>query len=241
MSIQQHPLSDGRSLQIERNGRHQYRVEGGEWLPGTTSLLAALDGGGFGAGMGWALKIARENDGDLDAPRRASKQAQDEGTQLHADIEAYIVDGTVAEANPLFVRWLQELGSAESWVAAEQYVIEPSATGYGGTIDAISIELDGTRTAWDWKTKHSESFAKYGSSLTDAAQLAAYVDALDAMGSRWCCSTAKLGYVMRDAPVDGRWVHVVEVNLDDGRALFRASHRIHTVKQDIHDREKEVK
>jgi hypothetical protein len=241
MSIQQHPLSDGRSLQIERNGRHQYRVEGGEWLPGTTSLLAALDGGGFGAGMGWALKIARENDGDLDAPRRASKQAQDEGTQLHADIEAYIVDGTVAEANPLFVHWLQELGACETWVAAEQYVIQSSDTGYGGTIDAISVELDGTTTAWDWKTKNAESFAKNGPSLTDAAQIAAYVDALDAMGSRWRCGTAKVAYIMRDAPVEGRWVHVVEVSLDDGRALFNASHRIHTVKQDIHDREKGVR
>jgi len=233
MPIQRHPLRDGDSLQIERNGRHQYRVEGGEWLPGTTSLLAALDSGGFGAGMGWALKMAREHGGDLDAPRRASKQALDEGTQLHADIEAYIVDGTVAEANPLFVHWLQELGACESWVAAEQYVIQSS---YGGTIDAISVELDGLMTAWDWKTKNSESFAKYGPSLIDAAQIAAYVDALDAMGSRWCCGTAKVGYVMRDAPVEGRWVHVVEVDLNDGLALFNASHRIHTLKQTIQDK-----
>ena len=58
-------------------------------MSSVTSMLGHLDSSGFGVGMGWALKVARLAD-DLDAPRRASKEAQEQGTLLHDAIDSYI-------------------------------------------------------------------------------------------------------------------------------------------------------
>ena len=79
---QTHRLTNG-SIDITRNGRHQYRIEDGDWMSGTTTLLSHLDAGAFGIGMNWGLKMARENNGGLEAARRISKEALEDGTKLN--------------------------------------------------------------------------------------------------------------------------------------------------------------
>ena len=80
-----------------------------------------------------------------------------------------------------------------------------------------------TRSTWDWKTKDAESFAKYGPSIKDYAQAAAYVMALRAMGSALSPDLAYICYVMRDASD----VTIVPVDIERGWNLFRAANHIH--------------
>jgi hypothetical protein len=218
---QHHALKDGTTLTISRNGNHQYWLDDGVKVPSVTGLTGHIDGDGFGAGMGWALKQAREHDGDLDAPRRLSKEAMDSGTALHDDIDQYIKSAMVAEGNPAFVAWMHEVGERKEWLAAEQFVFN-RALSYGGTADAFSLSPEwGSRDSviWDWKTKNPESYAKYGGSAKDHAQLAAYAMALREMGSILAPSSGYIAYVMRD----GSGVDVVPVDLEQGWELFKAS------------------
>jgi hypothetical protein len=224
---QHHALKDGTTLTISRNGNHQYWLDDGVKVPSVTGLLGHIDSDGFGTGMGWAMKIAREHDGDLDAPRRVSKEAMDSGTALHDDIDQYIKDGTVAEGNPAFVAWMHEVGERTEWVAAEQFVFS-EAFSYGGTADAFSMSpergsilapIPGDSVIWDWKTKNPESYAKYGGSVKDHAQLAAYGMALREMDSILAPASGYIAYVMRD----GSGVDVVPVDLEQGWKLFKAS------------------
>lgn len=218
---QTHRLTNG-SIDITRNGRHQYKVEEGAWMPSVTTMLGHLDGGAFGIGMNWALKIAREQ-GDLDAPRRISKDAQEEGTRLHEAIQTFIDDGTVDEENPLFTSWLSHMGE-QTWVATERFCVNPTLQ-YGGTIDAISMGKDGELEIWDWKTKDATSFSKYGGSVKDHAQLGAYASALHEMGSQLAPTRGYVAYIMRD----GSGVHIDEVDLAKGYNLFLASRNVYTL------------
>ena len=218
---QVHKCANG-FLSITRNGRHQYRVEEGPWMPGTTSLLAYLDAG-FGIGMNWALKMVRENGGDLEAPRRLSKEAQQSGTELHQSIQTYIDEGVVDEGSPLFTSWLKALGS-RSWVASERFCYNPELK-YGGTVDAIAMGEDGELEIWDWKTKDAVSFTKYGGSVKDHAQLGAYASALHQMGSQLAPVRGYVAYIMRD----GSGVHVDEVDLGRAYNLFLASRAVYTL------------
>jgi len=52
-------LFNGGSMEIERNGRHQYRVENGDWKPSVTTMIDHLDAGAFGFGANWTRKLAR--------------------------------------------------------------------------------------------------------------------------------------------------------------------------------------
>ena len=219
-------LFDGHRVNISRNGNHQYWLEGEDKMPSVTAMLGHLDSGAFGAGMGWALKMARENDGDLTAANRMSKEAQEEGTRLHEAIHQYIEKGIVDETNDLFVVWLNQVGNHHEWSASERFLYHPKLR-YGGTADAFSRPAH--TTIWDWKSKDSESYSKHGGSIKDHAQLGAYAMGLREMGSIHTPTQGNIAYVMRD----GSGVDVVPVDLDYGWELFKASHHIYTLLKGI--------
>jgi hypothetical protein len=219
---QQHPLADGSTVSISRNGNHQYWVDGGPKMQSVTSLTKHISGDNFGVGVNWALKLARENGGDLDAPKRLSKESLDSGTELHRAIDDYIKHGTIDES-PLFMLWFNKVGQ-EAWLASETFLYHPGLEpGYGGTSDALALNDSGTVTIYDWKTRETESYEKYGGYLQETAQLAAYADALTTMGSRYAPTRGCIAYVMRD----GSYVDVVEVDLAYGSSLFAASRDLH--------------
>ena len=205
---QTHTVSGNIDVVITRNGRHQYkyhkeytssrgRTEESPWYPSVTTIANYIGGDSFSVGMNWALAKARENDKDLDAPRRLSAQATEEGTQLHADIEQFIKNpnSMPSEENDLFMLWHRELGK-HRWLASEQFIINPDG-GYGGTIDAMSLEPDGF-TIWDWKTRERSSFEKNGGYAKDPVQLTAYAQALHAMGHPLAPVKGFIAYIMRD-------------------------------------------
>jgi hypothetical protein len=214
---QQHPLQSGVLLTINRNDKHQYWLNDGSRVPGATGLLGHIDGDGFGAGIGWASKIIGENSGDTTAPYRVRDQAKVSGTVLHQDIEDYITEGAVAEDNPAFVSWMNELGGLHEWIAVEQFVFNKTLR-YGGTADAFSLSPDGAGDVviWDWKSKNA---THRGSSPRDHAQLAAYSMALREMGSVYAPERGYIAYIKRD----GSGVDVVPVDLERGARLFEAS------------------
>jgi hypothetical protein len=241
IETQDHPLRGGGTLAVSRSvsdgevSVHKYWLDPKGKLPGATTVAGHVDAGGFGAGMGWAEKVARANDGDIDAPKRLSDAARDEGTRLHDDIDTYISSGrrVVAETNPLFVAWLHALGDDTSWVTSERFVVN-SYGGYGGTIDAISIDDGGGLCIWDWKTVapgeepdratgiKGSGWRRYGSryrKAKDSAQLAAYACALRVMDSTYAPTHGRIGYVLRD----GSEVVVEDIDLEWGWELFKAS------------------
>lgn len=222
---QTHELVLGQSVTISRNGRHQYWIGDGPKMSGVTTQLGHLDGDSFSVGMGWALKQARLADGDLDAPRRLGKEAQDIGTYLHEGVEQFIASGHIDEENYLLTTLLQGVGQRD-WIATEQFLYHPEYK-YGGTADAFSEEPGGI-ALWDWKTKDAESFAKYGPGIKDMAQASAYTMALRAMGSVLAPDMAYICYVMRD----GSDVQIVPVEIDRGWELFKAANHIHTLLKD---------
>jgi len=221
---QQHPLVDGTTVEISRNGRHQYWVGDGPRMPSVTGLAKYIDGGdAFGAGMNWALKVVRENKGNLNAPRKMTRDATEMGNNLHEAIDNYITDGTITEDDPLFLAWFQ-IGQTLQLVEAERFLYHPRMQ-YGGTADAFSLSSSGGLAIHDWKTVNPDSWHKYGPSLRinkDSAQLAAYADALRAMGSIWVPNRGYLTYVLRD----GSAAVVVEADLRHGLELFKASRNL---------------
>lgn len=222
---QEHLLHDGKRVILNRNGAHQYWVGSNSdqpsKMPGVTAMTGLIDSS-FGAGMGWALKVAREH-GDLDAPRRLSKEAQDAGTQVHDDIHQYISTGNINEESPqlpLFMNWMRHVGEQNNFTASEKLLYNPHMTPkYGGTADAFSLA-----TIWDWKVKlNEESYAKYGGSPRDHAQLSAYALALKSMGSVYRPSRGFLVYILPSG------VDIVEVNLNKGAEIFKAAHQLYTL------------
>ncbi len=229
---QQHPLMSG-TVAISRNGNHQYWVDDGPKMRSVTSLVKHVEGDTFGIGLNWALKIARENGGDLDAPRRLSKEAMDSGVQLHDAVDKYIKHGTITE-DPVFMAWHNALGD-KPWLASEVFLYHPTLQpGYGGTADALSSDIHFGMTLYDWKTVDPDSWQKYGSTLRinkDSAQLAAYAYALITMGSAYAPTRGCIAYVMRD----GSGVEVVDVDLEYGDKLFRASRELYLLTQGGHN------
>jgi hypothetical protein len=226
---QTHPLQSGSTLMISRNGNHQYWVEGGPRVRNVTTLLKHVEGDTFGIGMNWALKLVRENNGDLNVPRQVSKESVDVGNRLHKAIDQYIKKGVVNEEDPLFLSWFHAIGKNTEWLASERFLFH-SGLRYGGTLDAVSMQADGEVVIHDLKTVEPESWAKYGSSLRinkDSAQLAAYADALTQMGSIWAPSSGYITYVRRD----GSGAEVVEVDLERGSKLFGVSRELFVLTQ----------
>jgi hypothetical protein len=229
---QQHPLTSG-TVTISRNGNHQYWVDDGPRMKSVTSIMRHIEGDTFGIGMNWALKVARENGGDLDAPKRLSKTALDSGVRLHEAVDTYIKRGTITE-DLVFMAWYNALGN-EGWLTSEVFLYHPTLQpGYGGTADALSFDIHHGITLYDWKTVDPDSWQKYGSSLRinkDSAQLAAYASALTAMGSTYAPTRACIAYVMRD----GSGVEVVEADLERGERLFQASRHLYVLTQEAHN------
>jgi len=220
---QQHPLADGSTVKISRNGNHQYWIgDNGPKMRSVTGLISHIDGDSFGVGLNWGLKMVREHGGDLNAPRRINKESVDIGNHLHEAVDTYIGDGTISE-DPVFMAWHKKLGE-QDFLASERYVFHPLLL-YGGTVDAISMHRSGDVVIHDWKSVEPGSWAKYGSSLRinkDTAQLSAYADALTQMGSVWAPSKGYITYVLRD----GSGAEVVEVDLERGSKLFNASREL---------------
>jgi hypothetical protein len=137
----------------------------------------------------------------------------------------------------MFTAWLKDVGANENnlWTASEVFLYHPVLS-YGGTADAISVEADTMETViWDWKTKNRVTYEKYGPELSykDHAQLAAYANALDNMGSIYAPTKANIVYIMRD----GSYAEVVPVDLRVSTELFglsvKMSHLVTDVKASI--------
>jgi hypothetical protein len=220
---QWHQLNNGETVSISRNGNHQYWIgDNGPKMRSVTGMISHIEGDTFGVGLNWGLKMVREHDGDLNAPRSINKESVDTGNRLHEAIDRYITNGTITE-DPVFMSWYNELGG-EEWLASEVFLYHPDML-YGGTADAISLSTDGTVTIFDWKTVDPNSWQKYGANLRinkDSAQLAAYASCLTTMGSVYAPLRGCVAYIMRD----GSGVDVVEVDLERGSKLFRASREL---------------
>jgi len=240
--IQEHPLKAGGSLTISRNGHHQYWIDDGVKVPSVTGLVGHVDSGGLSAGIGYAVRVIKENKGDTSAPNRLSKEALEEGNRLHDAVDAYIQHGEIAEDNPLFVAWLQEVAPHHEWLASERFVYNRWFD-FGGTVDALSLDDQGRVTIWDWKTVDpgeapdkargikGKGWARYGSSLRkakDSAQLAAYAYTLDNMGSIYVPTYGRIAYILRDASE----VVVEEVDLQWGWRLFEASKTLYDLRKE---------
>jgi hypothetical protein len=222
---QAHPLANGKTLNISRDGNHHYWIDGGDKVRSVTGMVQHVEGDSFGSGMGWAIKVIRESGGDTNAPRKRTQESQEAGTTLHATIEAYIKHGTITEDNPLFLSWFKQ-GQSTGWIpqASERFVYHPGML-YGGTLDAMSVSSSGCLAIWDFKTVESGSWHKYGDSLRrnkDWAQLAAYAEALRAMNSVWIPMHGYITYVLRD----GSATITVEADLKRGLQLFKASREL---------------
>jgi hypothetical protein len=225
---QDHPLSDGSSVNITRKaGRgHTYIIGDGNPMPSVTSLTSHIEGDTFSRGVNWAKGLIGRSGGNIEAPETAKQEAIDGGNALHTAIASYIDDGTIAEDNDAFISWLKVVGRNYEWAASERFLYHPELQ-YGGTVDAVGGAHDdmgiqypnGAHTIWDWKTKN-ESYKKYGGSLKDHAQVAAYAHALNEMGSAYApIRAAYIAYVMRDGSG-------VEVDLDLSYPLFLQSRKI---------------
>ena len=243
---QQHPLKDGTAITLHVNGLHQYWTDDDPVKrPSVTGLLGFTDSDAFGAGMGYAIKLAEQTGNPKEAREQSAKDRQ-AGEGLHASINEYIRHGTISE-DSLFLCWYNEVGVSRQWLASETLVYH-TALQYGGTADAISLEApDASGQAktvlWDWKTVSRSSWEAIesygpnkgqmrGSSLRwmkDHAQVAGYAQALQAMGSVYEIDKAFICYVMRD----GSYTVTVQVNLGFGGRIFNASRAMYTIQKEV--------
>ena len=161
--------------------------------------------------------------GYADTAATSSQNSTDAGTQVHDDIHQWISTGKINEESPhlpLFMHWLNQVGEKVNFTVSEKFLYNPHMfPKYGGTLDAYSLA-----TVWDWKVKLTEkSYAKYGSSPRDLAQLSAYALALKAMGSAYRPSRGFLAYILQSG------VDIVEVDLNIGAKLFTAAHQLYAL------------
>jgi hypothetical protein len=236
---QLHPIADGTKLRISRttvkHGRgesHEYRVNNGPPLNGVTKITKFCEGDGFGAGKGFAVKEIRDSGGDLKAPDRVSGEAADLGNNLHRSIDNYITDQIVDEEDDIFMAWFRTFGEYD-WLTSERFVCHPK--GFGGTIDAIAREDDGTIAVYDWKTRKRDTYERNGPYAGEKAQISAYAKALQAMGSNWAPTKAYIVYVMRD----GSYAERVEVDIEKYWRLFRAAKIVADVSDKINAKPKQ--
>ena len=229
--VHHHPLKGGGFVQVYRDGLHHYWREGdeeGTKVPSVSSLVNQTDGSLFGAASGYTISVIRDNNGDLEAPRRINKEALEAGNQFHETVEDFIKNGKVDEESGMFLAWYhaehqgQKMGD-KSWVAAESLIHCPPGEfgrpGFGGTLDALAVGLSGEMELWDWKTK-SESYIRNGGYLHEQAQLGGYAEALRIMGSVYQPTVGYIAYVVR---TDEPQVYIQTVDLEFAKRLFRGS------------------
>jgi hypothetical protein len=227
---QDHPLADGSTLTIYRDGKHRYWTDEDKVKrPSVSTIVSYVDGNSFDAAVGWATKLMRETN-DPYAAKKSGEQSRLLGSQLHDEIDKYIRRGDIAE-NPAFMSWYKAVGNLQ-FLAAEQFVYHPTLK-YGGTLDQVA--LDGDKIIiQDVKSVDSASWAKYGSNNRkgkDWAQVAAYVTALNkqAMNSKYQALYAQIVYVMRD----GSGVAIEDVDLNMGLHLFKASRTLYKLHKEL--------
>ena len=235
--IQEHILKDKTRINITQitkkigaNEVHKYMVTGldgqtGAELSSVTALNKHTEGDTFGVAVNWATKLIRES-GNFNAPNEDTAKSIASGNALHECIERYIKSNgkEIDEENDMFTAWLKDVGSKHNWLASEVFLYHP-VLNYGGTADAISIDAETMEPViWDWKTKNRNTYERYGPSLSykDHAQLAAYANALDNMGSIYTPTKGNLVYIMRD----GSYADVVPVDLQLSTEIFGLSARM---------------
>ena len=225
---QDHPLADGSTLTIYRDGKHRYWTDEDKIKrPSVSTIASYVDGNSFDVAVGWATKLMRETN-DPYAAKKSGEQSRLMGNQLHDEVDNYIKNGDIAE-NPAFMAWYKAVGNLQ-FLASEQFVYHP-ALQYGGTLDQVCA--DGDRiTIQDVKSVNPESWAKYGSSLRKAkdwAQVSAYLTGLNQMNSAYKTRYAQIVYVMRD----GSGVAIEDVDLNMGFRLFKASRTLYKLHKEI--------
>jgi len=234
---QDHPLIDGSTVRIYRNGNHQYWTDDDPIKrQSVTTLIEHVDGGAFGAGKGWAIKEIRKDyleqgEGAIprfDIPDILSNKARDEGNKLHSDIDKYIQTsgGHIAEENPAFLAWHRAMAN-HIYLDSEVFIYNPSMQ-YGGTVDQVALIGDDI-VIQDVKSVDPESWAKHGSAYRkdkDHSQVAAYVMALRQLESRYKAIRGEMVYVLRD----GSGVFTEEVDFNRGVSLFELSKKIKEIK-----------
>jgi len=151
VSIRMETVTRGESEQ------HIYRVTGDArvsetlGLPSCSGISRYADSSGADGLMSWAVKLYRQTANPQEF-KRAGKEAQQIGKDLHENIYEWVETGEVpVDASPLFGAWYSNM--MESGVhldSAEVMVYHPSLL-YGGTLDAIGT-VDGVPTLFDWKT-----------------------------------------------------------------------------------------
>jgi hypothetical protein len=237
---QRHPLKNGSSLTVHVNGLHQYWTDGDPVKrPSVTGLAGFTDSDAFGAGMGYAIKLA-ELTGNPKEARQQSSIDRKAGEEFHASVNEFITHGSISE-DPIFMCWYNEVGVDRDWLASETLVYHPTLK-YGGTADAISLETpahglpstDGKikTVLWDWKTVGRASWETRGSSLRwikDHAQVSGYAKALRAMGSIYEIEAAFICYIMRD----GSYTVTQEVDLASGERVFDASRAMYMLRREV--------
>ena len=246
---QDHPLANGSTMRIYRNGNHQYWTDDDPIKrPSVTSLIAYVDGGAFGAGKGWAVREIRKHyleqgEGgrpNFDIPDMLSAKARNEGNKLHSDIDKYIKTsgGHIAEENPAFLAWHRAMANT-IYLDSEVFTYHP-ALNYGGTIDQVALVGDDI-VVQDVKSVDPESWAKHGSQYRwakDQTQTTAYIMALRQSGSRYKAVKGEIVYVLRD----GSGVFTEEVHITTGMALFSSSRQIYdTLKLENKERSNNLK
>jgi len=243
---QHHPLKNKSVFTIHVNGNHQYWTDDDPVKrPSVTGLNAFTSGDSFGPAMGWAIKLA-EQTGNPQEARIQQKLATDMGTELHANIDAFIKHGTISES-PLFMCWYNEVGAHHEFIASEVLVYHPSDNPnerYGGTADAFSLDLDGTKSVvlWDWKTVNRDSWEaieKYGPNrgkqrgsalrrTKDHSQIAGYARCLKRLGSIFEVEKSYICYLMRD----GSYAVTEEVDLAFGEKVFDLSRAMYQLQKE---------
>ena len=243
---QEHMLKDGKSVNITQftrkignNEVHKYMVTypdvGDGWdatysgaeLSSVTALNTHTAGDTFGIAVSWATKLIRNSKPtNFNAANDDAAKSIAEGNSLHECIERYIKSRgkDIDEENDMFTLWLKDVGSKHDWAASEVFLYHP-VLNYGGTADAISVDPKTMEPViWDWKTKNRETYEKYGPVLyyKDHAQLAAYANALDNMGSIYTPTKGNIVYIMRD----GSYADVVPVDLQLSTEIFGLSARM---------------
>lgn len=136
-----------------------------------------LDGGGYFQGNNSELAYRREV---LNRSKEHAKKASDRGTQIHDDIEKYLVTGTYcADTEALVkpaIKLLEETFPGANWDPERSFC---SKLGFGGRVD-LSDEFG---IIIDFKTKDTDDIKKMVAYSNHRMQTAAYAVGLDMPGA----------------------------------------------------------
>ena len=161
VSIRMETIKRGESEQHLYHVTGDSRVSETLGLPSCSSMSRYADSSGADALMGWAVKLYRQTANPQEF-KRAGKEAQQIGKDLHDSISEYVATGEQpVDASPLYGAWYSNImENGVNLTHSEMMVYHPELL-YGGTLDAIGT-VDGVPTLFDWKTTDEYRY------LTDA-------------------------------------------------------------------------